>query len=249
MFVLLGNDVEDDNAPPAPLPKEIVKQSTSSKKADVAPASADPAKARKNKKSTTGNEAALKNKTDNKSVSAPSATPTKHQKKPFDRHSRTGKTDSKKKFKQGWGEDAQRELEGETKGAADAIADIEAEAEATEAAPATKSLQDYLAELQKAEEQLGGAKPARKANEGAEDKWTETEKIEKKTEEFFSGTAVRKTKQKANKEKKFLDFSTVFADEAKAPKPQARGPAKRAPATKAKATKAPAVNDQNFPSL
>ena len=95
MYDLLGNDVEEDAAPSAPS-REVVKKNTSSKKSDAAPASADPAKAKK-KKSPTGNEAALKNKNFNKDVAPPQSTATKHSKKPLDRHSRTGKTDSKKK--------------------------------------------------------------------------------------------------------------------------------------------------------
>lgn len=94
MYDLLGNDVEEDAAPSAPS-REVVKKNTSSKKSDAAPASADPAKAKK-KKSPTGNEAALKNKNFNKDVAPPQSTATKHSKKPFDRHSRTGKTDSKR---------------------------------------------------------------------------------------------------------------------------------------------------------
>ena len=78
-------------------PEKLSKKNTSSKKSDAAPASADPAKAKK-KKSPTGNEAALKNKNFNKDVAPPQSTATKHSKKPFDRHSRTGKTDSKRNY-------------------------------------------------------------------------------------------------------------------------------------------------------
>lgn len=243
MFALLGNDVEDDNVAPAPLPKEKVRLTTSSKKADVPPASADPARAKKNKKTTTGNEAAIKGKADNKNVAAPSSTPSKHQKKSFDRHSRTGKTDSQKKIRQGWGGDDKRELEDETAAAGDAIAELEEDNAPPTAA--AKSLQDYYAELQKAENELGGRKPARKANEGAEDKWAANEVIVKKTEAYVESTSVRKQKQKAAKEKKFLDFSAVFADSDRP------APAKKAPfkGKKPSGSKAPAVNDKNFPSL
>lgn len=59
---MLGNDVEEDNAA-ANLPiKEVVKKNISSKKTDVPPPSADPAKAKKKSKPT-GNEGALKTKT------------------------------------------------------------------------------------------------------------------------------------------------------------------------------------------
>lgn len=250
MYALLGNDVEDEDAAPAPVPKEIVKKNTSSKKADVPPASADPAKARKNKKPTTGNEAALKSKNGNRDVSAPSSTPSKHTKKSFDRHSRTGKTDSKKKIRQGWGGDDKSELADEAAGALDALDELNADAEAgAPAAPAAKSLQDYLAELQKAEADLEGRKPARKANEGAEEKWAASEKIQKEESSFVEGTHVKKYKQKANKEKKFLEFSSVFSDEAAS--------ARKAPFNKDKkfvkkgkaAAQPKGVNDKDFPSL
>ena len=169
MYDLLGNDVEEDAAPSAPS-REVVKKNTSSKKSDAAPASADPAKAKK-KKSPTGNEAALKNKNFNKDVAPPQSTATKHSKKPFDRHSRTGKTDSKKKLQQGWGQSDKRELEGEVEGTEDAEAELEAEAEENdESANAIpkKSLQEYLAELELSKQELEGSKKLRQANEGAE---------------------------------------------------------------------------------
>lgn len=249
---MLGNDVEDEDAAPAPIPREVVKKTTSSKKSDVPPASADPAKARKNKKAATGNEAALKNKNGNKDVSAPSSTPSKHTKKSFDRHSRTGKTDSKKKVRQGWGGDDTRELEDETAGASDALAELNADSESgAPAAPAAKSLQDYLAELQKAEADLQGRKPARKANEGAEEKWSANEKIEKETSAFVESTHVKKFKQKSNKEKKFLQFDSVFSDDA--PRPVKKAPfAKDKKFVGKKGGKPPqpkGVDDKDFPSL
>lgn len=255
--------MEDELALPPPLPREIVKNTTSSKKADVPPAKADPARARKPKKGPTGNEAALKTKVNNKEVAAPGSTPSnKEHKKAFDRHSRTGKTDSKKKLKQGWGSNDKRELDDETNATGDALAELEKDAaeKGEPAAPAAKSLQDYLNELQLAENQLGGKRTVRSANEGAEDKWTAGEKVEKHTEAFVKPTAGKKQKQKATKEKKFLDFNAVFADEA----PRAQNDAPRggfkgsrggkparggARAGNGKKAQPPAVNDQNFPSL
>ncbi|OVF09848.1 putative suppressor protein [Clavispora lusitaniae] len=238
LYALLGNDVEDDV--PAPAPKEIVKKTTSSKKADVPPPSADPARAKKQGKKVTGNEAAFKNKPHNKDVSAPTSTPPKHQKKTFDRHSRTGKTDSKKKVRQAWGGDDKRELEDETAAAGDAAAELAAEGQTgASAGPAAKSLQEYLAELQKAEAQLEGRRPARQANQGAEDKWTAGEKIEKQTLPFFESQSEKKVKQKATKPKKYLDFNAVFTD----------SPAPRSAKKPFKKDGKPAVDDKNFPSL
>jgi hypothetical protein len=261
LYDLLGNDVEEDVAPAGPT-REVVKKNTSSKKADVAPASADPAKAKK-KKPVTGNEAALKNKFNNKDVAAPQSTATKHTKKPFDRHSRTGKTDSKKKLQQGWGQSDKRELEGEVEGTEDAEAELQAEAEeGAEAADATpkKSLQEYLAELELQKQELDGAKKLREANEGAESKWTAEEKIEKQEEVFFASTHVKKSKAKAQKERVFLDIEASFADEQ--PQQSARGgfrggkrggarggASKRGGARGTSTAAKPEVNDKNFPSL
>ncbi|GEQ71068.1 hypothetical protein JCM33374_g4749 [Metschnikowia sp. JCM 33374] len=245
LFALLGNDVEDDTVI-APLPKEIVKPTTSSKKADVPPPSADPAKARKNKKTATGNEAALKNKTNNKTTPGPSATPSKHSKKPFDRHSRSNKTDSKKQVKQAWGDD-KKELEDESRGEADAAAELAAEAEEVPSGPAAKSLQEYLAELQEKEAALGSARVVRKANEGAEAKWTAAEKIEKEQSSYVEPSAAKKNKQKAPKEKKFLDFSAVFADDT--PKFSDRKPGFKGKKSNANPNSKVVKKEQNFPSL
>ncbi|CAK9439067.1 uncharacterized protein LODBEIA_P32910 [Lodderomyces beijingensis] len=214
LYDLLGNDVEDDSAPVAPV-KEVVKKNTSSKKADAAPPSADPAKAKKKSKPT-GNEGALKTKNTNKEEPAPQSTATKHQKKPFDRHSRTGKTDSKKKLQQGWGESDNRELAGEVEGTEDAVADLEAEAtEETDAVDSTpkKSLQEFLAEQQQKQKDLDGAKKLRQANEGAEQKWTSEQRIERQEEAFFAATHQKKTKSKAPKEKVLLEIEATFFDE------------------------------------
>ncbi|KAI5968384.1 hypothetical protein CANMA_002375 [Candida margitis] len=212
LYDLLGNDVEEDNAA-ANLPiKEVVRKNTSSKKADVPPPSADPTKAKKKAKPA-GNEGALKTKNNNKDVAPPQSTATKHQKKPFDRHSRSGKTDSSKKIKQGWGNTDTRELEGEAEGTEDAEADLVEEAEEEVDTTPKKSLQEYLAEQEQKQRELDGAKKLRKANEGAEQKWNSEEKIEKTQEEYFASTHQKKTKSKAPKEKVFLEFDAVFADE------------------------------------
>ncbi|RLV91799.1 Suppressor protein STM1 [Spathaspora sp. JA1] len=214
LYNVLGNDLEEDNATPALPSKVVVKQTTSSKKSDTVPASVDPAKAKKKSKPT-GNEGAFKNKNENKEVSGPQSTPSKHTKKPFDRHSRTGKVDSKKKFKQGWGEDDKRVVEGEVEGTQDAVAELaeEASEEVAEPVVAQKSLQEYLAELEAQKGELEGAKKLRQANEGAEDKWVGEEKIEKQQEVFFESTTTKKSKSKAHKEKVFLDVEATFADE------------------------------------
>ncbi|KAI5966984.1 uncharacterized protein KGF55_000393 [Candida pseudojiufengensis] len=214
LYDLLGNDIEEDSGAQLPV-KEVVKKNTSSKKADVAPPSADPAKAKKKSKPT-GNEGALKTQINNKEAQPPQSTASKHQKKPFDRHSRSGKTDSQKKFKQGWGESDNRELEGEVEGTQDAIAELDEEAEGdSESVDNTpkKSLQEYLAEQQQKQQDLAGAKKLRQANEGAEQKWNSEERIERHQEDFFASTHQKKSKSKAPKEKVFLEIEATFYDE------------------------------------
>lgn len=252
MYALLGNDVEDSSVVDGSYPKEIVKKGTSSKKADVPPPSADPAKARNNKKKPTGNEAAARTKNTNRTKGGPSSTPSKHQKKPFDKHSRKN-DDSKKKVRQGWGESTKAQAEGEVEGAKDAEIEIEKDAAAPAAPPKPqgKSLAEYFEELKVKQSGLEGAKATREANEGSE-KWTNAEKIEKQQEEFVSATAVKATKQKAKKEKKFLDFDAVFADQSSRDDSKSFKGGKKSTGGKKNSksnTLKPEVNDVNFPSL
>lgn len=255
LYHLLGNDVEDDSTPKLPI-REVVKNNTSSKKSDVPPPSADPAKAKKKAKAT-GNEGAFKNKPDNKSVSAPSSTPSKHYKKPFDRHSRSNKSDGKKT--------RGRELETEAEAIADAADELDDETtvEANEVDTQPKlSLSDYFAQLQVKQQELDNKKTVRQANAGSEDKWAESEKIEKEQESYVAPSAAKKAKAKASKEKKFLDIEASFADQSNSRQTDSKrggfnkrgakrggergGFNARKPTTSAKK---PAVNDKNFPSL
>ena len=168
MYDLLGNDVEEDAAPSAPS-REVVKKNTSSKKSDAAPASADPAKAKK-KKSPTGNEAALKTRTSTKMLlhlnpllpNTPRNLSIVIQEPVKPILKRNCNKDGAK---------VTRELEGEVEGTEDAEAELEAEAEENdESANAIpkKSLQEYLAELELSKQELEGSKKLRQANEGAE---------------------------------------------------------------------------------
>lgn len=269
LYHLLGNDVEDDSTPILAT-KEVVRNTTSSKKADVPPPSADPAKAKKKAKPT-GNEAALKSKPNNKEVSAPSSTPSKHYKKPFDRHSRSGKTDSGKKIKQSWGQKSavDLEVEAEADGATDAATGLEEDAESADPVDTTpkKSLADYIAELELKQKELDGAKKVRQANEGAESKWASAEKIEKAQQGYVEPSVVKKAKAKAPKEKKFLEIDAKFADSEPAPRgdfggrgrggrggnrgrgaPRGRG-GNRGGARDGAGSAKPTVDDKNFPSL
>ncbi|KAH3687126.1 hypothetical protein WICPIJ_001881 [Wickerhamomyces pijperi] len=258
----LCNDVDADV--PALAPREIVKKSTSSKKTDAAPASADKSKARNNRPQPTGNEAAIKDKSAGRSANKAkgveeakpaSRRPAKGGK--TDRHSKTGKTDSEKKIKQaGWKADGEAELEAETEGAKDAAE--EAAAAVEEAKPAGKSLEEYLNEKT---EFVGTQREGRKVEA------IEGEVVVKADETFIAATKTKAVKSKALKQKTFLDFDATFADEAPRERaPSTRGNSKptrggRAPrgakaprGTKAprapKAPAGPSINDEaSFPSL
>lgn len=255
--------MEDDAAPSLPV-KEVVKNKTSSKKSDVPPPSADPAKAKKKSKPT-GNEGALKTKLDNKSVPAPSNTPSKHYKRPLDRHSRSKKVDTDKKVKQGWGSDDKKELVEETEALDDANAELEGEGDFAEDTQPKKSLTEYFAELELKQKELDSRKTVRAPN-GAKDNFLDAEKIQKEQAEYVPATSTKKTKAKPAKEKKFLDFEASFADEKATPRPASRrgdfkggnkgfnGRKKYTksndkPASAKPASAKPAVNDKNFPSL
>ncbi|CCD26966.1 Stm1p NDAI_0J00740 [Naumovozyma dairenensis CBS 421] len=214
-FDLLGNDVEDPSAvvPPVVI-KEIVKNTTSSKKTDTPPKSADPSKARKNRPRASGNEGAIKDKSagryKNKSKDVPSSAATNSRDKSrraTDRHSRSGKADTEKKVNQGWG-DNNKELSTEIAAEADAAAEIEADKEVAEedAGSQKMSLQDYLkssanTELNKVPE------PTKNINklEGAE-------LFVKKEEDYVPATKTKNVKSKQLKTKNFLDFSATFSD-------------------------------------
>ncbi|RKP32292.1 hypothetical protein METBISCDRAFT_21561 [Metschnikowia bicuspidata] len=193
------------------MPREILRKTTSSKKTDVPPTSADPAKARKNRKSVTGNEAAFKDKIKNKAVAAPTGGP-RREKKPFDRHSRTNKTDSKKKIAQGWG-DGRREVDDEAAALADAVTELAVDAKSEPAAPVGKSLKEYLAEQQQLEQALSKS-TTKKVNVGSEEKWTSFEVIQKETLPLVEPTFSKKIRQRAPKEKKLLDFTASFGEQA-----------------------------------
>lgn len=214
-----------------------MKKTTSSKKKDEAPASADPAKAKKKSKPT-GNEGAIKTKLNNKDVAGPSSTASKHYKKPFDRHSRSGKTDSNKKIRQSLGDNT-KEL-GEVE-----LEDVEEATEeaSTSAAPVQgKSLQEYFAELKVQQSQLDGGRQVRQAASDLAD----AEKIEKQQAEFVPATVVKKNKVKAVKEKKYLDITANFGDE---PKPERKAPFAGRKQKGDRKPKPAVVNDKDFPTL
>lgn len=209
-FDLLGNDVEDADVVISP-PKEIVKKNTSSKKADVPPPSANPARANKNRPRPTGNDAALKDKSagrqNNRSKDVPESSKTKktNVRKSTDRHSRTGKVDTQKKVNQGWGDD-KKELSAEAEGELDAQAEAEADNEAEAAAGIAKmSLQDYLQEKSAGTlNKTPGVKKVEALNDA--------ELFKKETEVLAEATKIKNVKSKPQKTKEFLDFDATFVE-------------------------------------
>lgn len=253
-FDLLGNDVEDATVVVAP-PKEIVKKNTSSKKADVPPPSADPARANKNRPKPTGNEAAFKDKAagrkTNRSKAAPEGNPKRSNvRKATDRHSRTGKVDSEKKVKQAWGDD-NKEQDDEEAAAKDAAAELAADQEASEEGSNKKSLKDYLEEVSKND--LNKTPASKKTVE----KFNDAELFVKEQEVFAEPTKVKPLKSKQLKTKQFLNFDATFSDDLPKPRrtnntaPRRGGKKggnntrKAAPASSSK----PAVTAANFPAL
>ncbi|AMD19011.1 HBR110Wp [Eremothecium sinecaudum] len=198
-FDLLGNDVEDSTVTTAP-PKEIIKKTTSSKKADVPPPSADPSKAKNNRPKPSGNDAAFKDKqagrSQNKNKDAPVAGKGREN-KPYDRHSRTGKTDSAKKIKQAWG-DNEKQLADEEAGAAIAEAELAAE-DVEEQQPAAISLEAYLNE-QNAEKLNSTVIPQKV------EKLEDAELFVKKEQVFVEPAKVKTHKPKQVKTKQYLEF-------------------------------------------
>ncbi|ODV58603.1 Stm1p ASCRUDRAFT_82744 [Ascoidea rubescens DSM 1968] len=226
-FDLLGNDQVEETSRP-PLPKEIVKKTTSSKKADVAPTKTT--RPLKNSRSKpTGNEAVfrskdlIRNPNKTRPTDAPASTINpRRAKKDFvgDRQSRTGKTDSAKKIKQAWGDD-DKELDTELAAAQDVAEEKveekvegegEEEEEPKETGPVQQTLEEYLASLKVETEGLA-ATPVRKANQGSESKWNANEVLVKEKEVFVESSLSKKVKSKSKKEKQHLDFEATFFDE------------------------------------
>jgi hypothetical protein len=254
-FDLLGNDVEDASIVPV-VPKEVVKKNTSSKKADVPPASADPSRSKGGKKPLSGNEAALKDKSagrsSNRNQKVDDKASQRKSKPRTDRQARSFKSDSEKKVKQaGWTADGESELAAET--APIAEDGEEAPAASEEPKEAKKSYADYLAE-----QSANAAKPAAvaRAIEGV----NEEDIIVKTQESFIEATKTKNTKAKAQKTKTFFEFEALTPEQApreRAPRDNRAPRGGRAPARGGKGARAPKdskpkgpqFNESNFPSL
>lgn len=246
---MLGNDVEGEE-PAFQAPKEIVAPQKSNKK-DGVPPKADKAKAKNGKQKTFGNEAGAKFQNKNRDQSAPVSTPRKGSKdKKFDRHSRTGRTETAKSENQKLGDEAESQLEGEEDAEADASAE-DAE-DATPKVPLV-SAADYFKNQTVAEKKESAVKI------------NPDHLIVKDAEIMVKPSVAKKVKApKAMKEKKLLEVAFTFND-APAQRERERDdrPARdfknsaKKPFNKKKATPAPKhaskpttnLSEKNFPSL
>lgn len=229
LFSILGDDAEETPRVSSGPVREVVKQTTSSKKADAAPAPRAGGRAGNNnnnkKPAPTGNEAAFKDRNAGRSANrskptdgpAPSNNNNRRQKNPRpDRHSQTGKVDTAKKVHQGWGDDnkkAEDEAAGEKIAKDEAAAAAEEEATPVEEPDTSVTLEQYLEELKIKAAEADAEKQLRKPNEGADDaKWKTTNALDKKDQEaFFAASKAKTLKTKSKKEKVLLEIDATFA--------------------------------------
>ena len=209
-FDLLGNDIEDPNATVVPPLKELVRKTTSSKKTDTPPASADPSRARKPRAKPTGNDGAIKDrsagrqKNRSRDVSSSASERRPNTRRATDRHSRSGKTDTQKKINQGWGNNKD-ELASETAAEADAAAEIAEDAEEKAEDSNKMTLEAYMQSQQ-------GVAPKKTVEAKATNKLENAELFFKEEEVYVPATKVKTVKSKQQKAKNFLDFDATFSD-------------------------------------
>lgn len=203
----------DSEAPKQEFHTPVEKKSTSSKKVDRAPAKADPSRARPKKQDPNGNNAAFKDKaagrTGNKKVDVGESA-TAHSRREgrgtkTDRQNKSGKRDTGKKIRQGWGDD-KKELDEERAAAKIAAAERAAEeAAAFEASQAKlKTLDQFLSEKAAGLKVSSGAK--RQPNEGADnDQWSNATSLVKDQPENENGRK-KNLRQKKHKEVLTIDI-------------------------------------------
>ncbi|EDO15148.1 hypothetical protein Kpol_397p7 [Vanderwaltozyma polyspora DSM 70294] len=210
-FDVLGNDVEDANVV-LTAPKELVKKTTSSKKADVPPPSANPARANKNRPQPTGNERAIRDKAagrqQNRSKDSPASAATKksNTRRGTDRQSRSGKVDTQKRVNRGWGDD-RNELDAETEAKADADAELAGDVAAQAAVADNRmSLNAYLQEV--SSNDLNKKPEVAREAEALEN----AEIVFKEEEVLVEASKTKNVKSKQLKVKEFLTFDATFSD-------------------------------------
>ncbi|KAF8350028.1 hypothetical protein F5887DRAFT_410956 [Amanita rubescens] len=150
--------------------------------------------------------------------------------RPFDRHSQTGKTDSDKKIHQGWGgDDGKEEFKTEQAATVDAAAEGDAwgapaaEEEKPESRPRkereeeedhTLTLEQYLAQQKEKDALVPKLDKTRKANEGTDENiWKNTVPLtrDEEKETYFVGKTKSAPKARAKKEEKvFIEIDAHF---------------------------------------
>ncbi|GAV27327.1 hypothetical protein PMKS-000791 [Pichia membranifaciens] len=252
LYALLGNDVSGDEEEFV-APKEIVAPQKSTKKSGEPP-KADKTKAKGGKPKASGNEAGVRFNNKNRDSEGPTTTQRKTGKdKKFDRHSRTGREETAKAEHNRLGDEAEAQIEGEE----DAEAEIQENAAAAEEKPQLRSAADFFQELEATE-----FYKTKKVAAPAADAINAEKLVVKVSEDFIPSTAEKKLKQKAKKEKKFLDVNITVTDGYDRPERPERsdfqkGPASRKPRGGKKFTGKPRpakkptgqFNEQNFPAL
>ncbi|EDO19348.1 hypothetical protein Kpol_1036p95 [Vanderwaltozyma polyspora DSM 70294] len=221
-YDLLGNDIEDPNFV-FPMPKELVKNSNSSKKKDIPPPSSNPTRAKKHPTLPSKlNETYLKDRSAGRSRNVernvPMSAGTKKQldeRKLMDRHSRTGKMDTPKKIHMGWGSPS-HEFDDELDAKRDARKDarqeseheMETEGESSGGGPKRMSLQEYMLE-EETEKDISGLKYQYHTNVEAVEN---AEVINREHQLLTEPSKSKHHKSKNLKEKEFLDINFTFSD-------------------------------------
>lgn len=218
----------------------------STKKSGVPP-KADKTKSKGGKPKPTGNEAGVKFQNKNKDVTPPPSTGRSHGKdKKFDRHSRTGRSETAKAEKMRLGDEVEAQIEAEEDAKAEAEGDEEEEPKQQ-----LRSAADFFAELESSEFQKSKAAAAPASEINAEDL------LVKETEEFIPSKTEKKVKEKAKKTKVYLDIDVTVADyvrperierSERSDNRKPRGGKKFAGKPKP-AEKKSLLNDKNFPAL
>ncbi|KXN73344.1 hypothetical protein CONCODRAFT_77395 [Conidiobolus coronatus NRRL 28638] len=258
LFDLLGQE-EDGNIKVVPKQKEqkpkAAATTTAAKKTDAVKSGDRPKRAQgtRGPRTAEGADAAPGEERANRGKPAHGRRPRQVGRgREFDRHSATGRTDSKKAEEAGWGK-ATENLEQATEGAA---AETEGEAPKTpeaveEPEDNEKTLDQYYAEL--ASKSLNiSAKEVRKAGEGVDDsKWKNSTALEKDDDDFFVGKGIpsKARKAKAAAQKVHVDIEQRFTE---AQRPGRRGERRddRRPRNNQRRAPTVNVNDQSaFPTL
>ncbi|PWW74430.1 hypothetical protein C7212DRAFT_365012 [Tuber magnatum] len=243
------NDIEDPDASPSAPPREVIKNSTTSKKREEKLSTGDFSASGGHERAYSGNERAFRDRDAGRQNNlsrdtAEGAAPRgghrggRGGRREYDRHSATGRTDSDKKYSQGWGDTrgnsewndelvgeelARKDATGADTADPSAVAPVDAPAEDEEAQEAAepeeervKTLDEYHAELEQRRDGLGPPTEVRRPNEGTKNdkKWAGKELSRKVREEdvFFAGESRERTRLRERKQKNLLDIEPRYPE-------------------------------------